>query len=215
MTRLQWGNDNERLFETGVSNGVLYDKLTGDGFVWNGLVSISESSDGGTASPVYYDGQKVMDLVGNEDYKASLVAYGAPEVFFQYDGGREIAKGLIATQQPRRMFGLSYKTLIGDPIVGVARGYKLHVVYNCTVSPSTKTYSTINDAPEPPTVSWEIDTVPYSEGVTTYKPTAHLIIDSRKADPAKLKLVEDKLYGTASTNPTLITPSQLMTTLGT
>lgn len=215
MTRLQWGNDAERLFETGVSNGVLYDKLTGKGVVWNGLVSVTESSDGGAVAPVYYDGQKVMDLVGSEDYKASIVSYGAPEVFYQYDGGREIAKGLIATQQPRRMFGLSYKTLIGDPIVGVARGYKLHVVYNGTVSPTQKVYTTINDAPDPPTVTWEIDTVPYTQGVTTYKPTAHLVIDSRKANPAKLAQVEDKLYGTSSTDPTLITPSELITLLGT
>ena len=44
MSRLKWDQDNERLYETGVKNGVLFVKGSsgyGTGVAWNGLTAVT------------------------------------------------------------------------------------------------------------------------------------------------------------------------------
>lgn len=192
MTRIVWDATGTHKFEVGVANGVLY-PVGAMGVPWNGLISITENVSGGDASSMYLDGKKYLDIIGNEDFEATLEAYSAPPEFNDADGVATLAPGLFGTQQPRKLFGLSYKTLLGDDISGTAAGYKLHLVYNVIASPSAKTNKTLGGTPDPATRSWIVHTVPPS--ATGYKPTAHLTIDSTLADPTKLNTLEDLLYG--------------------
>lgn len=196
MSVLKWDEDGQRLYETGVSNGVLFpygDDGYETGVAWNGLISVAENPSGGDISDLYADNTKYLSLVAAENYGATIEAYTYPEEFADCNGETELAQGVYITQQTRKSFGFSYKTLIGNDTEGTDKGYKLHLVYGCKAKPSSKDYNTVNESPEAITFSWEISTVPAA--VTGEKPTAHIIIDSTKVNAGKLATFLDMLYG--------------------
>ena len=211
MAKLEWDKTGERYYETGVKNGVLYVQVDGEypqGVAWNGLTAVTESPSGAEATPLYADDIKYLNLMSNEEFGYSIEAYTYPVEFEQCDGSAEIATGVKIGQQPRKAFGLCYRTTIGNDTEFNDHGYKLHLVYNSLAAPSEKAYATINDSPEAITFSWECTTTPVN--VTGHKPTANIVIDSTKADATKLKALEDILYGTESEEPRLPLPDEIM-----
>lgn len=217
MSKIVWDAVGEHIFETGVRNGVLYLKdETGaynTGVAWNGLTSVSESPEGAEPTDLYADDIKYLTLMSAENFKATIEAYTYPVEFEECDGSATIANGVVIGQQARKPFGLCYRTALGNDTDGTEHGYKLHIVYGCQASPSEKQYSTINDSPEAITFSWEVSTTPVN--VTGKKPTATLIIDSTKADKAKLTALEAILYGAESTEPRLPLPDEIATLMTT
>ena len=196
MAKLVWDKTGDRLYETGVKNGVLYIPTAGvysKGVAWNGLTAVTESPSGAEATALYADDIKYLSLMSTEEFGATIEAYTYPDEFAACDGSAELADGVMIGQQKRSTFGLCYKTTIGNDTDGNDHGYKLHIIYGALAAPSEKAYSTINDSPEAITFSWEITTTPVN--VTGAKPTASLVIDSTKADPSKLAALEDVLYG--------------------
>lgn len=215
MSKLTWDNTGERLFETGVKNGVLYpiqaDGKYTKGVAWNGLISVTESPSGAEATALYADDIKYVNLLSNEEFGATIEAYTYPDEFAECDGSGTLAEGVTVGQQKRKVFGLCYKTTIGNDVDGNDHGYKLHLVYGCLAAPSEKAYSTINDNPDAITFSWEVTTTPVN--VTGFKPTSQITIDSTKVDQAKLTKIEDLLYGTAEKEPSLPLPDELAAAL--
>lgn len=213
MSKIVWDAVGEHTFETGVRNGVLYLKdaqgAYSTGVAWNGLTSVSESPEGAEATDLYADDIKYLTLMSAENFKATIEAYTYPPEFEECDGSASIATGVVIGQQSRKPFGLCYRTAIGNDTDGNEHGYKLHIVYGCQASPSEKQYSTINDSPEAITFSWEVNTTPVN--VTGKKPTATLIIDSTKADKAKLTALEAILYGSEEKEPRLPLPDEIAT----
>lgn len=213
MSKIVWDAVGEHIFETGVRNGVLYLKdaqgAYNTGVAWNGLTSVSESPEGAEATDLYADDIKYLTLMSAENFKATIEAYTYPPEFEECDGSASIATGVVIGQQTRKPFGLCYRTSIGNDTDGNEHGYKLHIVYGCQASPSEKQYSTINDSPEAITFSWEVNTTPVN--VTGKKPTATLIIDSTKADKAKLTALEAILYGSETAEPRLPLPDEIAT----
>lgn len=196
MAKLVWDKTGDRLYETGVKNGVLYIPTSGiysKGVAWNGLTAVTESPSGAEATALYADDTKYLSLMSTEEFGATIEAYTYPDEFAACDGSAELADGVMIGQQKRSTFGLCYKTTIGNDTEGSDHGYKLHIIYGAQAAPSEKAYATINDSPEAITFSWEITTTPVN--VTGAKPTASLVIDSTKADPSKLAALEDILYG--------------------
>ena len=213
MSKIVWDAVGEHIFETGVRNGVLYLKdaqgAYNTGVAWNGLTSVSESPEGAEPTDLYADDIKYLTLMSAENFKATIEAYTYPPEFEECDGSASIATGVVIGQQSRKPFGLCYRTAIGNDTDGNEHGYKLHIVYGCQASPSEKQYSTINDSPEAITFSWEVNTTPVN--VTGKKPTATLIIDSTKADKAKLTALEAILYGSETAEPRLPLPDEIAT----
>ena len=213
MSKIVWDAIGEHTFETGVRNGVLYLKdaqgAYSTGVAWNGLTSVSESPEGAEATDLYADDIKYLTLMSAENFKATIEAYTYPDEFAECDGSATIADGVTIGQQSRKPFGLCYRTAIGNDTDGNEHGYKLHIVYGCQASPSEKQYSTLNDSPESITFSWEVSTTPVN--VNGKKPTATLIIDSTKADKAKLTALEAILYGSESEEPRLPLPDEIAT----
>lgn len=212
MPKLTWDASGERLYETGVKQGVLYvmdNNVYGNGVAWNGLTAITESPSGAESTPLYADDIKYLDLRSTEEFGATIEAYTYPDEFAACDGSASLADGVSIGQQARKMFGLCYRTTVGNDTDGTDHGYKLHLIYGATASPSEKAYETINDSPEAITFSWEITTTPVS--VIGFKPTASITIDSTKADPTCLAALEEKLYGGESTEPTLPLPDEVKT----
>lgn len=210
--KLSWDKSGERLYETGVKNGVLYVQNAGKypkGVAWNGLTAVTESPSGAEATPLYADDIKYVELTSEEEFGGTIEAYTYPDEFAECDGSAELAQGVKIGQQKRKVFGLAYKTTIGNDEDGNDHGYKLHLVYGCKAAPSEKAYATINDSPEAITFSWEFTTTPVE--VANHKPTAHIEIDSTKADPTCLTALEAKLFGTENDDPQLPLPDEVKT----
>lgn len=210
MSKLVWDNTGERLYETGVSKGVLYIPTSGvysKGVAWNGLTAVTESPSGAEATPLYADDIKYLNLMSNEEFGCTIEAYTYPDEFAECDGSASLVDGVYIGQQARKTFGFCYRTVLGNDTESNDHGYKLHLVYGCLAAPSEKSYATINDSPEAITFSWEVSTTPVN--VTGHKPTACITIDSTKADPTKLDELEKKLYGDTSAEPTLPLPDEI------
>ena len=211
MPKLTWDNIGERLFETGVKQGVLYpiqsDGKYTKGVAWNGLTAVTESPSGAEATPLYADDIKYLNLLSNEEFGATIEAYTYPDEFAECDGSAELATGVMIGQQKRKVFGLCYRTTIGNDVDGNDHGYKLHLIYGCLAAPSEKAYSTINDSPEAITFSWEVTTTPVN--VEGFKPTSQITIDSTKADPTKLAALEAVLYGAEAAEAKLPLPDEV------
>lgn len=197
MSKLVWDKTGERLYETGVKQGVLYPMdakgTYPKGVPWNGLTNVTESPSGAEATALYADDIKYLNLMSNEEFGGTIEAYTYPDEFAECDGSASIATGVYIGQQARKTFGFCYRTTIGNDVKSNAHGYKLHLVYGALASPSEKAYATINDSPEAITFSWEFSTTPVN--VTGFKPTACLTIDSTKVDGEKLAALEKILYG--------------------
>lgn len=218
MPKLIWDAIGEHIYETGVDHGVLYQVTNAgkysDGVAWNGLTSVSESPSGAEAQKQYADNMNYLTLYSAEEFGATIEAFTYPDEFEQNDGSATPVKGMRIGQQPRKSFGLCYRTKIGNDVAGDDFGYKLHLIYGCRASPSERGYSTINDSPEAITFSWELSTTPVQ--VTGYEPTSQITIPSTdfesEDDKKKLALLEDVLFGTegegqsTGTVPTLPLP---------
>lgn len=191
MSRLTWNNVGTRYYETGVDQGVLY---VGDnaGVAWPGLVSVEESSSGGDAQPFYIDGFKYLNLSAREEFTATIEAISSPREFDVCDGIGVMAFGLFATQQRRKPFGFSYRTLIGSDTIEAGTEYKLHLIYNALADPAGKTHTSISDQPELGSRSWSITTM----GITFpgMAPIAHLVVDTRYIQAVDSFSKEDIIY---------------------
>jgi hypothetical protein len=202
MSKLKWDATGERVFETGVDRGVLYvPDVTGVyalGVAWNGLTTVTESPSGAESNKQYADNQVYLNLVSAEEFGCTLEAFTYPDEFEQFDGSAQPEPGVYLGQQSRKPFGLSYRSLLGNDLEGTEYGYKLHLVYGAQAAPSERARATVNDSPEAMGLSWELTTTPVAvsdyEG-KSFKPVAHLTIDSTKADAATLAALEEILYG--------------------
>lgn len=231
MAQLKWDEAGQHWFEAGVSHGVLYpisiNSTTGKpqydkGVVWNGLTSVSESPDGADANDLWADNIKYATLRAAETFGGTIEAYTYPDEWAACDGSANLISNnlgaVIVGQQPRKSFGLCYRTEMGNDIdTAIDDGYKLHLVYNCSASPSDRSYETLNDSPDAITFSWEYTSTPVAftvEGATGLKPVSCITIDVGKLPEGYKTTLEAKLYGTDgnnATDPTLPTPDQIYT----
>lgn len=209
--RLTWDDAGKRFYETGVKQGVFYPQDDNGaypkGVAWNGLTAVTESPEGAEPTPLYADDIKYLNLLSTEEFKATVEAYTYPDEFAECDGSGSLIEGVTIGQQDRKTFGLSYRTSLGNDVKGNEYGYKLHIVYGCLAAPSEKAYATVNDSPEAITFSWEVSTTPVN--VTGFKPTASLVLDSVKLGAAKMKAIEDVLYGSSAAEARLPLPDEI------
>lgn len=215
MAQLTWDAAVDRRFENGVDHGVLYKPNSEgeyvNGYAWNGLISVSEAPEGAESNKQYADNIVYLNLLSAEEFKATVEAFTYPMEFEECDGLGSPEDGITFGQQPRKMFGLSYRTKVGNALNPEA-GYKLHIIYNCLAAPSEKAYNTVNDSPEAVTFSWELSTTGMPVGTiggTDFKPTATVTIDSTTVDADALATLEEMLYGTSGSDPELPTPAQI------
>lgn len=207
MAKLIWGADGERFFETGVDRGVLY--VPGlAGVPWNGLKAVKEAPSGGDPRPFYLDGLKYANLASAEEFNATIEALSSPPEFAVCDGQKQLAAGLMATQQPRKPFGLSYRTRVGNDLQGLEAGYKIHLVYNALAAAGDRENTSTTQDIDPMSLTWEISTRPPL--AVGYKPTAHFVISTRDLSSEILLELETILYGDPATTPSLPTQADLI-----
>lgn len=196
MVALSWDDPDDRTYQYGVDRGVLYTGPDRFGVAWNGLVDIQDSWDGGQRTPLYLDGRKYLDSVSSRTYMAEVTALTFPRELFPCLGWREVRPGFILTGQPKETFHLAFRTKTSDD------GYKIHTVFNATLTPIEKSHNTIGQVTDPTLFRWKLECVPPS-GFGAIKPAVRIIEDSRYQSPGYLELYEDLLYGTSTTEPQL------------
>lgn len=212
MTVLVFDDTGNRRFETGVKKGVLYPLNIGNGlydtgFAWNGLTEVKEKPAGAASNKTYADNAVYSNLLSAETFAGEISAYTYPDEFGPCDGTAEPASGVTVGQQPRATFGLGYRTEVGNDLSSDL-GYKVHLVYGALASPSERDYSTINDSPAPVAFTWAFDCTGASS--TSFGSTSLLTFDSTKVDAGALSDLEDFLYGTGGTDPSLPPPDSVL-----
>lgn len=217
MARLSWDKVGERYYETGVDRGVLYlpdsQGAYTTGYAWNGLTTVTESPSGAESNPQYADNIKYLNLISTEEFGGTIEAFTYPDAFAECDGTATPTPGVGIGQQTRKTFGLCYRTKLGNDLDGQDHGYKLHLVYGALAAPSEKAYATVNDSPEAITFSWEFTTTPVEVGQIAgvdYKPTSNIVIDSTKVDAEALETLEEFLYGSVGSDPSLPSPAAVI-----
>jgi len=192
MTRLLWDQIGHRLYEAGIDRGVLYLEDT-TGVSWNGLTSVEEDTSEETSEPIYFDGMKQLDEQAYGDFTATLKALTYPDEFLEYEGLASLGGGLYVDDQDSKLFGLSYRTLVGNDLEGTDFGYRLHLVYNLTAVPDSNSFGTVTATTDLTEFSWKLTSVPVL--IEGYRPTAHVILDSRFLPSDILETIENILYG--------------------
>ena len=218
MSVLTWDNTGEKLFETGVDHGVLYpwNSTTNQydhGVAWNGLTGFTNSPEGADPTDLWADNITYAVLRSAETFKGNIKAYMYPDEWGECDGSAMPTNAIRIGQQKRKSFGFCYRTMVGsDADTDASTNYKIHVIYNCTASPSERAYETVNDSPNAMTFSWEITSTPVN--VTGYKPTSEIVIDVWKLTSGQKTTLENKLYGSSDNEATLPEPDALLTLIG-
>jgi len=216
MAKMTWHGVGEREIEAGVSEVALFPMGTSGydtGVAWNGVTAINENPSGADVTDLYADNIKYASMRSAEKFGFTIEAYTYPDEWAECDGSKEAVSGVFIGQQSRKAFGLVYKTQIGDEAhPGMDKGFKLHIIYNSTASPSGRGYTTINDNPDAISFSWEANSTPVS--VTGHKATCEITIDSTKftatAAAAALKNLLETIYGRdedTENSITALTPS--------
>lgn len=207
MSRLKWDRTGERLYETGTSKGVLFvqddDGVYGEGVAWNGLVSVKQNNDGAEPNDLYADNIKYLSMMSAENHKGSIDAYTYPEEFEECDGSSAVNPGVFVGQQTRVPFGLVYSTIVGNDTQGNTYGEKMHFVYNAKVSPSERSYETVNEDPDAITFSWEYTTTPEDLSELGLDPSAGVTVSKKEVGEDIYKKLQDEVYGTEENEPRL------------
>jgi hypothetical protein len=214
--KLVWDKDATREFESGVSQVALFPMTSAGtydkGIAWSGVTGIDENPSGADATDLYADDIKYATLRSAEKFDFTISAFDYPDEWGECDGSAEAAPGVYLGQQGRKAFGLVYKTKIGDDThPGMDKGFKIHVIYNSTASPSSRSYATINENPDAITFSWSATSTPTN--VTGYKAVSTIVIDSTKVPEAKMTSLLEKLYGSDNTDAAMQTPDQIINLL--
>lgn len=216
---LKWDQTGEREYEVGTSKGVLYPMGANGyeaGVAWNGLTGVDENPDGGDINDVWADNIKYASFQTPENHKGTIKAYMFPDEFYPCNGMANPADmiGLVYGGQKRKAFGLCYRTEIGTD-ADESAGYKLHIVYNCKVSPSSRSHATKSENVDPEEMSWEYSSTPVPvSGVTGVEQTSTVEIKSTDFTDAQMLAIETVLYGTAAvtgTNAADAVPARLPT----
>lgn len=205
MAKLKWDKTGERLYETGTSKGALFVQdetgAYGEGVAWNGLISVKQNNDGAEPNDLYADNIKYLSLMSAENHKGSIDAYTYPEEFEECDGSAAINPGVYVGQQNRTPFGLVYCTIVGNDTQGNAYGEKMHFVYNAKVSPSERSYETVNEDPDAITFSWEYTTTPVDLDELGLDPSAGITVSKKDVGDDLYKELQDLVYGTEDKEP--------------
>ena len=206
MSKLVWDEASKRMYQTGVSDGVFYKQATDGtypkGVAWNGLTQYTESPSGADETKLYADNIKYLSIRAAEDLGATIACYDAPDEFLDVDGTTELITGVRVHQQVRKSFGFVCKTIVGNDVDDNDFSYKIHILYNCSVSPSERGYATVNESPEAITLSYTVSTTPIKMP-NGAKASALITIDAWKftttEQKAALKALEDVLFGADNT----------------
>lgn len=208
--RLTWDALSDRLFRTGVDHGVLYVETT-DGYLpgvaWNGLTAVNDETAGHDKNFLYSGDYKSDVRFTPFEHGGTISAFFYPDEFEMCLGNIETAAGLYATGQDAFSFGLCYRSMLGDAVQSVKRGYELHIIYGAYITKYDVANETINSDGAPQPMSFTYESIPVE--FTDMEPTAHIVISTLRANLNKVAAIERILYGSEEAYPRLPMPDEI------
>lgn len=208
--KLTWDDIGSRFYKVGIDKGVLYpmaDENYQNGVAWSGLTGVEYSAGGREKTVLYTGNVKSRILLSPEEYGGTIKAYFYPDAFDPCIGNATIFDGMILGQQESIPFGLSYRTLVGNDIVGNSYAYQLHVLYESHVITIKDTESTVNENLSPTEFNWTFECIPVE--FMDYSPVSHISIDSRKFSQETMTALQEALWGTEDNEPRLLLPNEI------
>lgn len=208
MPRLDWGVPRTRTIETGVDRGVLYIEGSTSGVAWSGLTKIERSLPEASLESVYHEGYlaNLRRTLSPVTFRIDTIS--TPTEFQACLGRAELAPGFFIDNQPLKSFGFTYRTRIANDLVGTEHGYKIHIVFQAYASEQPIIRQTVSSNPSVTSRTYNIQTIPIVE--EGFKPMSYISINSMHVNPGNLNDLENILYGTDSTEPTLPTFQQII-----
>jgi len=210
MAKLTWDEPVKRLYEFGVSKGVIYpmnrDGSYEPGSAWNGIISVTIDSSSKDIETMWADNRKYTNRWSMDQFSAIINAYTVPEAFGECIGESSLSRGIHVFNRKRRRFGLCYQTNIGNGVTSDA-GYLIHFIYGAIADPPETTYSTMADDYDPVSRNWSISSDPLY--ISGRRPVSHVVVDSRELSEAKLLTLSEMIYGTDESDPTFPFPDDL------
>lgn len=207
MSRIQWDNTGDHLYETGVDRGVLYISSGGSytaGVPWNGLTAVNESSSGGESSKVYANNGNYLTQLSLEELGLTIEAYTYPTEFLKCLGKLAVHPGITIRQQKPKKFGLTYRSLVGNDTKGNDHSYVIHIVYGCSATPSEETHNTVNESTDISPLSWNVSTTPIVADDYLFSSITLPVLSFKEAGLMNVvREIEDLLYGTDETTSEL------------
>lgn len=207
MTRVVWDNLAERVYSVGIDRGVIYPVGGGSPAVWNGLTAVTDTGDA-ELKEYYYDGRKALVRIVPSGYKGTIEAITYPDILDELTGAVPHVAGIRTHNSLPREFHMTYRTLLGSAADGTDLGYRIHMLYNLKASFDDIQSKTLGETVEPTPFSWAVTAT--ERFIKNNIPISHLSVDSREIDPTSLSNLEDTLYGTPSTAPSMPDPTLLI-----
>lgn len=207
MTKLVWDDVADRVYFAGVDQGVIYPTDASPPVVWNGLTAVTDSSES-ELKKYYYDGRIVLVRIVPREFSGKIEAITYPDVLDALTGAVPHVAGIRVHNSLPGEFHMTYRTLIGNPGDGTDHGYRIHLLYNLKASFDEIAAKTLGESIEPESFSWTVTSV--VRFVKNNLGLTHLSLDSREVDSETLQAIEDQLYGTASTPPSMPDPRDLI-----
>lgn len=208
--RLTWDDVGSRFFKVGIDHGVLYPMLDDNyltGVSWSGLTGVEYTIAGREKTALYTGDVKSRILLSPEEFGGNIKAYFYPDAFDPCIGNATIFDGMIIGQQESNPFGLSYRTVIGNDVLGTGYAYQLHFLYNSQIVSLSNMENTINENLAPTEFSWTFECIPIE--FMDYDPVSHIAVDSRKFSEQTMIALEQAIWGTEDTEPHLLLPEEI------
>ena len=209
--RLSWDNIDERLYRDGVDHGVLYvlrEYGYDIGVSWNGITGIDDSSSGRETTNLYTNDIRSKVLKTKPERGGTIKCFTYPPEFEECIGGDEIYPGLVLYDQEETAFGVTYRSHIGNASEGIDYAEMIHIFYGLNVTSASQNLATIGSEVDPEELSFSFTSIP--EPMTEHSPVSLLTFRSDRVLDMQWERLENTLYGTNESEPTLPYPDDLM-----
>lgn len=189
MTAIVWDQPQNRNYEYGVSNGVLY---YGTGaFPWSGLISVEDTSTPRYTS-IYVDGFKIADAELTPEYTGTVKCVTYPQILNYLMGMESQVSGVEHdTAGFSKHFNMSFMTK-GSDGNGKEVDY-LHLLYNVSAMPDNRTYTTYGQNVTPTEFSFKLTSTPVE--FFGGSPSTHFIVDLSQISTDRRTILMNTLHG--------------------
>jgi hypothetical protein len=123
----------------------------------------------------------------------------------------ELSPGFYAEDQPIRSFGLVYRTLIANDQEGQEYSYRLNFIFQAYAAERTYTRETVNNQVRVTTRSFDVKAI--AQENTNYPPISYISLSPESIAPTPITALEELIYGTDLTDPTMPSIDELITLL--
>lgn len=209
MSYVDWTTQEKVYYEAGVDHCVIF--LQDGRFAkWNGVVSINRSRSYEKFDS-YFEGIRSSVFINTGGLDGTIVSVQHPKLLDEAAGDKSLFCGGIIDAQELIPFTLVYRTMLRDDFGNSS--YVIHILYNVTIYKADDEFKTLNESPEAKINTWNFSSVPEEIDPHLLRPANEIKLYEKDTDPYLLDDILDRIYGTATTDPSIPTLIELYTEL--